>query len=1288
MKKEAFILFLTILIFIPIAFAQSIDAPIKKVTYHAEQYEVGNINYAQLIVYISSLSKDMAEEMGAISQDHDPVLKIEQLESALGKPTESTKWVWVEGEEREKRLDEEVPAWRKIIFDGKKIQIWLNAWPNVISKNGEDLIIYRLHLDIVFKKPEEQIDIENKIEEIKSIAEAYKENLSGENLENLAKESTNAEKLFNSYFSQNPGKCEEVMNNLFGSENKRDDKNMFAQEIVFYEGDNFESKIRLEMCDECEWAWINLNMWFEGRGNFERPDENIDYDPGSKRKYESLSHEDFKRETTALVEKTKSQLAEGEYKSALDTMQELRVLTEAWNENANNVWKEIESKYKVDWDSMTQEEREQCSRDYCWIKKEQERRLAERELRNANYQSRKEFYSSLFSNYEKKEFYYQEEEWEKRIVEQFKEFGEEICSNNIDDNNNDQIDCSDSQCGGKICGYDIITSKEDNTTVEKQVELYCIAGSCQAKEEIAKEKAIVCGNHICEENEQETCAGDCATCFEYKPLECIGNVMFSGEDEKGCPLEPVCLAERESCNTDDDCTDPLCGSVSCIEGSCQVTELTECKEIECIDGEEKIQNCESGDRLVTEKCIEGLWIGTGIQCEVAEKEIEEEEEKEETRKEECVVKSDCGNDNDVCSNGECVTLPESIGDGETEEQEIPEPEEQKLKDEDKQEEQVEEPIQQEEIEEIGEVEEVQEQPSEQPGIITGGITLSFFKTLAKFTGFVVDEIAPPETETAPGAETPVSNDAPAGENQEENLGEQPETQPGEQQPEPQLGSDEQQPQPIEEERSRDEFDEQRRDEEDRRNEQNRRNEEDLLRREKDCNDRCGRECYDRELRPCAEECIWEECGNELECNIDEVKVRCESKCESESNVEACKNTCFDKCMEGEETWVEPERKEHKEEKFVFTVGGSCRTAQGKKEGFIWFGGWGDNFDDFHLIKNKYHSRGESDWCKNDLENLMKQRKELEKSMNEKFAYWFFEKYVANSATDWEKHISGIFELYWRDVDISRQLVERSQCLREYTLPEHELINFKYDTEYGSVEFWEEIKTTNKNGKEVQIISPYMKTWLFPSKEFFKAEMRRAMERHELPGSEGQERRNTLTEEEKIRLMENSDFIENIREFNEKYGENLVVQFKDFDTGEVVINIYMRLNEEELIYFEPMLPSEIPAEDVRIEFDVNKLLDIIEYEESGRIELESPPWDKRPRTGTIKNVIDGARMFFMFMNLLNSAQASPSSAEGDAKFFVRNFFQVILGNDEEHREGSENGFDEKNIPEDWKDKGGE
>ena len=148
-------------------------------------------------------------------------------------------------------------------------------------------------------------------------------------------------------------------------------------------------------------------------------------------------------------------------------------------------------------------------------------------------------------------------------------------------------------------------------------------------------------------------------------------------------------------------------------------------------------------------------------------------------------------------------------------------------------------------------------------------------------------------------------------------------------------------------------------------------------------------------------------------------------------------------------------------------------------------------------------------------------------------------------------------------------------------------------------------------------------------------------------------------------MQDEDLMNNIRNFNQKYGEDLVIQFKDFDTGDIVFNVYLRINDKEIIYFEPMPPAENPKENVKVELDINKLLDIIEYEESGRIELESPPWDRQPRTTFVKGAIDGVRMYMMFMSLMNSLESAPSSAESDAKFFVRYFFEAVMGDGDKH-----------------------
>jgi hypothetical protein len=155
MKKRVILGLFLIFFLFPLVSA-SLSDEIQKITHHAEEYETGNINYVQLLVYTSAVRESINEILGSTEREFGGILEREQL-APLGEPTKDTKWVWVENEEHEVRVDEPLPVWRNVIFDGKKIQIRMNAWPSIFRKEGEERLFYRLHFEINFKKPEEQI---------------------------------------------------------------------------------------------------------------------------------------------------------------------------------------------------------------------------------------------------------------------------------------------------------------------------------------------------------------------------------------------------------------------------------------------------------------------------------------------------------------------------------------------------------------------------------------------------------------------------------------------------------------------------------------------------------------------------------------------------------------------------------------------------------------------------------------------------------------------------------------------------------------------------------------------------------------------------------------------------------------------------------------------------------------------------------------------------------------------------------------------------------------------------
>ncbi|MFH1326683.1 MAG: hypothetical protein ABIH59_00975 [archaeon] len=1394
MKKEVAGLILIILL-LPALLATSIDNEISKITHYAEDYETGNIDYVQLVLYMGSIRQKLNEVLGAVSEEEGGIFEQKQIESALGSPTDETRWIWVEGEEREKKLDGAMPFWEKIVFDGKKIQIRLGGYPSIFNKKspefyeqlhkfkeqedfesirklekeykGEAIIVYRLHFQVDFKRPEEQIDIQGKINEIQSLAETFNSDPSNSNAEALAKASVNAERSFESFFKQNNKECMPLMTEVFGAENLRDTMQTIQQEIDFYSGDNFEAMLNLNMCDDCEWNWVDINMWLEGRGPGFKYPKNAQ-NKGDFQGFKGKDQQSYMFETEELVNQIRDSLKQGNFEQATSFSNKLSMLTQAWNEESNDVYEQVQKEYDEKRISMSEEEMHKLWENYGWIKEEQEKRQKAKALRQTNYEERKSFYETLFSEYNKKESYFEQQEFEKRLIEEFKEKGEEICNNNEDDNDNGQIDCDDTQCGGKFCGRSIDTVKEGNDTKEISIDLYCIAGACQEKIESTEPEGPLCGNNICEEGEDFClssiidcgnntnssecvatmdcgpiyCPKDCVVCSEYPPLNCSGKVIFSGEDENGCPLEPICIEKKIFCDVDSDCLQPLCGKAICMRiepedevGKCELTELEECKEEECVGGEEVIIDC-SGEKLVVKICVNGLWEKTGVDCKeeslgcsqcgdscvpikdlmimdctTPSQEFDCIEERgqcvvrniKSLVKTECVVKNDCGGEQDVCSNGECVTIPKIIFVEPSIEKEIEKPSIEESKEIENQEEGIEE---QEEI--FGEIkpEEIQEEPIEQEieessaeesveDVVTGNFIFNFFRSfVGAVTGFAVGD-EPSETDSIDEGgdelETEIENieEHPIGDN---NIDSSSSSSGGSYEC-PDAGS----PPDIEDNcwyktiydkngcvsgydvecGEGDKGDNQKDYGKDNERDEDREREE-KERRENECRERCDRECYDMEIRPCVEDCIFEECGNNFECDADQVTKSCESRCEDEKDTKGCEEDCHPKCMEGEDTWKESEREdEHKEEKGVFMAGGGCRTSQGgKTEGFLWFNGWGDPFESIESLKYKYYSGGEADWCEWDLENFGRQRREFEAGFNQEFVEWFFTDYLTSSAEEWEQHISGIFELYWSNVDNIMQTAQRSQCLGKKTMPNYNPIELiKYESEYGSVEYWEEKIVTKIPGmdQEMELITPYMKVWVLPPESVIKHEMNKAMRQGRFPGPSEElfEKQKGLTEEKKQKIIQDKNLVGAIKDLNKEYNGNFkgALQMVDFGTEEIVFNMFIEINDKDLIKVTPLPPEELPQIDSTMKIDFNILYEIIMIEDKDMMGgyIESPPWAKKTQPmQKVKEVVNGVKMYFKFRSLMNSAKVSPNSNEGDIKDVFFGIMEKVMddGNREE------------------------
>jgi hypothetical protein len=222
-------------------------------------------------------------------------------------------------------------------------------------------------------------------------------------------------------------------------------------------------------------------------------------------------------------------------------------------------------------------------------------------------------------------------------------------------------------------------------------------------------------------------------------------------------------------------------------------------------------------------------------------------------------------------------------------------------------------------------------------------------------------------------------------------------------------------------------------------------------------------------------------------------------------------------------------------------------------------------------------------------------------------------------------------------------------------------------------------------KEVQVVSPYMRAWVFPSKEFIIYEMKKSMKNHEFPGSseEKTERKNQEgpTEEEREMIKQDKKFMKKIQEITQAYNGNLDVVVKIVDNSATVFNLYVQINENDIIKIQPMLPEEVPQEDLRIEIEFQKIYDMIYMEEKEMkgARIESPPWDKKPQPiQKIKETVNGVKMYFKVRDLLNSAKVYPESKNKEAKSLMKLFFNMMMSSENSNKEKDNLSEEDRNL----------
>jgi len=329
-------------------------------------------------------------------------------------------------------------------------------------------------------------------------------------------------------------------------------------------------------------------------------------------------------------------------------------------------------------------------------------------------------------------------------------------------------------------------------------------------------------------------------------------------------------------------------------------------------------------------------------------------------------------------------------------------------------------------------------------------------------------------------------------------------------------------------------------------------------------------------------------------------------------------------------------------------------------GGVYFEMGGDPFEELRPMREEIHLEMGEQWCEWELEHLIKERVELQNSLTTDFLEWFFEEYVPSSPSEWEKHIGGIYDSYWRFVNNNEWTAEMLLCLGRDKLPEeYKPIDISYDTEYGSVRIWEKETTTDFYGKRTKIISTYMQIWVFPTKDFIKKDFQNAMESGLMPGSEGN-KKPELSPSEIEKMKKDKKLMDLVNSLSNKYGGEAKFLLNIIDGEEVVFNALITVNPNILFKFEPM--KEYTGDyDAKITIDFNFFYDLISTTEQDIRggEIVYPPWETGVKVrDMVKGAVDGIKIWYMITSGVNagSIKAEPSDALSDGLEILRIMFE--------------------------------
>ncbi len=561
MRKSIFLLML-LLLFLPAEASSGdlkldeIEDKINSIVHYAEEYEVGNINYFQLNVYGHKIRSDLNLLLGGgIGNEWGRIPK-ESVERAFGPPTDHTNWVWIDNKHTNKRLDEAMPWWERIVFDGKKIRIIFNAFPSAIEKeNGELFKYYSVDLNVRFKK-EFNFDINSMLKEITPLAADYNMLRTKKAGEVLARKVLEAQSIFGRYIQENSEQCVETMGTIFKPDEKSTKEKMVWWRFPLYSGSDFDVMVNMDTCEECEFHFVNLMLDVEGRGPmfiFKSPELQAGKLEGQvdEKHYRALSVDELNQELKKAVFEVRDEAEKFDKTRSSDfpkkfffnrfKVQQLnRILGEKYNDVQGfdkSIVQRIES---GELQGPGGCKNLSGCQTYC------EKRENVQECRKFTYALWIDSLEDMFAGFNIEKSPHDRIWWERRVFENLETRQDSWCRHVNDVQCKEDEGCADGKC---------VLTLEANKTCDEEKESckaeYVCNGRKSAKP--CNEANITCGKN------QLMSGNECACREGFKDCDSDGNC----EATKSCGLE-ICDDGKD--NNDDsvvDCQDPKCGRQVC-----------------------------------------------------------------------------------------------------------------------------------------------------------------------------------------------------------------------------------------------------------------------------------------------------------------------------------------------------------------------------------------------------------------------------------------------------------------------------------------------------------------------------------------------------------------------------------------------------------------------------------------------------------------------------------------------------------------------------------------------------